>query len=696
MSRMNNGRQHDHPTTPRWRTVQFAACAALALVAGRAATAAIDENTSPGTTTRPTATAPARADAQSNVDAAGSDSTVWIRFGRYDSQDRLLLNAFAFRSLKKPDKSDSDGGQTDKQADSKPAYERDFRRLPIAEEVGRVPLMAVCGDRLFVIFDDGTHQSYSANGRDVELKLPQSAVPEVIAGATSAPGNGESESAALYFAIVRRSVAQRVADESRRRAAMTQPAGTMPTPGPAVAPAPGPAPAPTPVPGDASTSDANDSPAPAEPAGPAGRTNDSANDGEPTATSAPARIGPEPPAYDVIAYHRTGWQYVMPLNVWPEGRTPPEFQLCAVRNTAYVLWIDDAHGDAAPVIRCARGDDGRWDAPTTLTPAGHVVWWKALTLGDAPAVVAAAAEPPAPASAPAAPTATRSADSIVWRVWRLNGGQWSAGAPLAFDADLPDQTTGHVAVASHGEDVLVATLSRDGEPMAGVWPAAGGSPRKPFAAIPAFEPTQRPLVDARVREWAGLIATLVIIVLLMWRRQRSLALPARLPPGYALARYWKRVLAAVLDLIPAVTVTSWLWLPPLVAVQQRAMQSENWSAAVPADLPIGLYLAWLATRAVYAVYCGLFEAYSGATPGKKLLACHVASLSGGALTRTQVAIRNAMRIVEMEVYILLWPLLLMVFFTRNRQRVGDLVALTIVIETAYAPSPPRPTDDESL
>jgi uncharacterized RDD family membrane protein YckC len=46
--------------------------------------------------------------------------------------------------------------------------------------------------------------------------------------------------------------------------------------------------------------------------------------------------------------------------------------------------------------------------------------------------------------------------------------------------------------------------------------------------------------------------------------------------------------------------------------------------------------------------------------------------------------------IELEPFLQIWPFLLIVFFTHNRQRLGDLLAHTVVVE----PQPRSEQDDD--
>ena len=72
----------------------------------------------------------------------------------------------------------------------------------------------------------------------------------------------------------------------------------------------------------------------------------------------------------------------------------------------------------------------------------------------------------------------------------------------------------------------------------------------------------------------------------------------------------------------------------------------------------------------------------GATPGKRIVQCRVADERGGRCGFGAVALRNLIRIVEMFYLFNLMPAIVLILLTRNRQRLGDLIARTLVVERA--------------
>jgi uncharacterized RDD family membrane protein YckC len=109
----------------------------------------------------------------------------------------------------------------------------------------------------------------------------------------------------------------------------------------------------------------------------------------------------------------------------------------------------------------------------------------------------------------------------------------------------------------------------------------------------------------------------------------------------------------------------------------------------------GLWILAGLILAAFAVYWGYFVAFelrtNGQSPGKKVMRIRVVKLEGGAITFTDVAIRNLLRSVDVlpAAYIAAG---LCMFATRRCQRLGDLAAGTVVVVEGgadYAATPRR-------
>jgi uncharacterized RDD family membrane protein YckC len=86
----------------------------------------------------------------------------------------------------------------------------------------------------------------------------------------------------------------------------------------------------------------------------------------------------------------------------------------------------------------------------------------------------------------------------------------------------------------------------------------------------------------------------------------------------------------------------------------------------------------------------VFEAVGRATPGKKLLGLSVVREEGGRCSVGSAIVRNLVRVIEFHFP----PVILLLAVTVNCQRLGDLLARTVVVEMTEVPptEPPESGD----
>ena len=89
----------------------------------------------------------------------------------------------------------------------------------------------------------------------------------------------------------------------------------------------------------------------------------------------------------------------------------------------------------------------------------------------------------------------------------------------------------------------------------------------------------------------------------------------------------------------------------------------------------------MAAAGLYILYGIIFEGIMAATPGKLLLRLRVRNHRGQPCALGAIIVRNLLRF-ELYPLFQLVPTAILVALTRNRQRLGDLVANTIVVEKA--------------
>jgi uncharacterized RDD family membrane protein YckC len=226
----------------------------------------------------------------------------------------------------------------------------------------------------------------------------------------------------------------------------------------------------------------------------------------------------------------------------------------------------------------------------------------------------------------------------------------------------------------------------------GLWGAASGRQVLPFAAVPAHKSEEAAAQSSRLREMIGLLTAVAIVLLTYWWRRSSVGIPVALPAGLAVADLGRRGLAALVDMVPAGAIVGVIWYGPLSDYTAAWWASFESQGTTPPSSQ-GLLWAWVGFAAIYVGWCTVFEMLHAASPGKRLLGCVVMSTSGGRLTRLQIVTRNAARLIELLPYLQLWPFMLLLFMTRNRQRFGDLLARTIVVES-LPPAEPDEFDDQ--
>jgi uncharacterized RDD family membrane protein YckC len=107
-----------------------------------------------------------------------------------------------------------------------------------------------------------------------------------------------------------------------------------------------------------------------------------------------------------------------------------------------------------------------------------------------------------------------------------------------------------------------------------------------------------------------------------------------------------------------------------------ALDPELLSTLLPILFGVSvLALVLLFLMHAYYIY---FESTSGQTPGKKVLGLRVVNLEGGPITRKQAVYREMIRWYLDGLF--LFPAFIAIYSTPKRQRVGDLLAKTMVVE----------------
>ena len=103
------------------------------------------------------------------------------------------------------------------------------------------------------------------------------------------------------------------------------------------------------------------------------------------------------------------------------------------------------------------------------------------------------------------------------------------------------------------------------------------------------------------------------------------------------------------------------------------------------------WIGWVAIG-LFVLYTLVLEWFTGSTPGKKLMGLRVANLDGARPRAWQVIVRSLLKAFD-----LIAPLLLVLpLLSPHRQRLGDLIARTLVVEPKDSQEDTKDTkqDDE--
>ncbi|MBI5866423.1 MAG: RDD family protein [Planctomycetes bacterium] len=268
-----------------------------------------------------------------------------------------------------------------------------------------------------------------------------------------------------------------------------------------------------------------------------------------------------------------------------------------------------------------------------------------------------------------------------WRIVTDDGGRisWTsvswqtsasepAAAPTRFDDAIGfNQQLALVTRGAAGRSSLV--FARAGQP-----------PTEPNADVAAVfdAPIRQAYKQELVRMGTFLLLVLLLIGLFVFRRD-SVTRILVLPPNMAVALSIQRLVAALIDLTAFAWSAAYFTDVEIVSSLQLLFSWGVFSGPNTALPPPNVVLWWGLTAFGYSVYCFVMEAALGRTIGKLIVGTRVAGENAQRPTFGQAAIRNAMRLLELTPQF--WIFAFLIVMSRNRQRLGDIFARTIVIRT---------------
>jgi uncharacterized RDD family membrane protein YckC len=265
---------------------------------------------------------------------------------------------------------------------------------------------------------------------------------------------------------------------------------------------------------------------------------------------------------------------------------------------------------------------------------------------------------------------------------------------VARDAKAARWPAGSIVAASRLADKL-AILWRDGNALklATCSPATGQLDPTEDVAILNQPPSDQ--LSLQVQGYfMGAVLLLTLLILFMVKPQsvpKPFSLPANMLPGPLL----RRMLAMIIDLFPFLLACSLVmtFVLPMTPEELSALLTDVFNKQ--RDYPLAMVLSTIGMMCAYLVYCIIMEKRLGATLGKKLMGLRVVGDDGQAPGLREVSLRNLLKVMELA-----WiPLMVLVpLLTRYRQRLGDIIARSAVVDarTGQAPQnkPPAGEDDD--
>jgi uncharacterized RDD family membrane protein YckC len=184
----------------------------------------------------------------------------------------------------------------------------------------------------------------------------------------------------------------------------------------------------------------------------------------------------------------------------------------------------------------------------------------------------------------------------------------------------------------------------------------------------------------------------VLVGLFVFRRG-SMVRVVELPPGCALALNVQRLGAWLIDFIPftlaAAAAVGIPWGEGLSALGRWGI-SPNQGDGLPEQ---NVLLWWSLSVVGYTTYSLVMELITRRTVGKVIARVYLLSEAGTRPTAGQILARNLTRLIELMPQF--WIFVVLVVFSRNRQRMGDIFARTVAIRYLSGKPSSTTSRDES-
>lgn len=262
-----------------------------------------------------------------------------------------------------------------------------------------------------------------------------------------------------------------------------------------------------------------------------------------------------------------------------------------------------------------------------------------------------------------------------------SGGRWGNAVPI----QAPEVVGKGGAVVARSAEYFAASVRLtwwDGAQLRERAFDLSGQPAGEVTVLGRVPPATPQPIGSGTLVLLGVLGALLALNIFRADDDEGLELAGR---AVQLAPLPRRLVAGAIDLLPIPAVALWRLLP---AITTGAGGDGGGGGADSIDLAEAMqsqsFALWMTAAAgIYLLHTTLLELWTGRTVGKMACGLRTVALDGGDRPRAgAILLRNAFRVVDL---IPALPLALLILFSPLRQRLGDVVAGTIVI----ADRPPR-------
>lgn len=268
--------------------------------------------------------------------------------------------------------------------------------------------------------------------------------------------------------------------------------------------------------------------------------------------------------------------------------------------------------------------------------------------------------------------------------WVRTDGTWDSGSPISVDGQPLSRAADTIRFDRFGSRIVAMWTASDQGVVAGAWDVSGGDARIKPESIAILSLSPNAPQSEQLRVLIGAVALVALLFIVFVRRRESFLVDLPTPPGYELASFHRRLIAFTIDAFLVQMVAYPVVLAPWFAAHidmtaDFAEMSEQFQLTLLTDGQ-EFFWRWMAASAMFVVYGAVCEGLFAATVGKLIMGLRICSDEGKSCTLGAIMTRNVLRFVELYPAMQFAPTVIFVIMTRNRQRIGDLIARTIVVE----------------